>query len=160
MLGTTGKKELLPLQKRHFWWKVVEHSTESLDTQDLGANEAETCSRDLFFFPGQLENWNFLLSSGQADKVEVTWPNLRCLFTYSDMYKWAARLVQVLTLSRKCTMQQGELAGLVLLSETSFPEGKVCKAPAAVHPLIFTRTTPRAGGYYSMGSTVGFLFFF
>lgn len=49
----------------------------------------------LFFFfpPGKFENWNFLLSSDLADTVKLTWPNLRCLFSHSDLYKWAAQLV-------------------------------------------------------------------
>lgn len=64
-------------------------------------------------------------------------------------------------LSRKYTMQQRELASLVLVSETGFPKGNVCKAPTAVHSLILTRrTTPAAGGYYNMRSKLDFIIFF
>lgn len=45
-----------------------------------------------FFFTRKFENWNFLLSSGQADKVELTC-KLEVLFTHSDLYKWTAQLV-------------------------------------------------------------------
>lgn len=64
-------------------------------------------------------------------------------------------------LSSKYTMQQRELASLVLVSETGFLEGNVCKAPTAVRSLILTRrTTLAAGGYYNMRSKLDFIIFF
>lgn len=112
-----------------------------------------------FFSFRRFESWNFLLPSGQANKVKLTWPNwgayLLTIYCTNGELSWC--WVHVLTLSRKYTMQQRELASLVLLNGTSFPEGWVCKAPATVHPLVLTsRATPVAGGYNCMRSTVGF----
>ena len=45
----------------------------------------------LIFFR-KFENWDFLLSCGQADKVKLTWAGLRCLFSHSDLHDQAAQL--------------------------------------------------------------------
>lgn len=145
--GTTGTKQLLPLEQSHFWQRTTEYS--SKPSHALISMPKHNVLL-FFFFNRKFGSWDFLLAPRQAGRVKLTWPVLRGSYLVAVSCtrgqfagikcksSWLSR--EHAALAEVC----GELDSSVLASEVSFTEGEVCKASRVMGSLNLTRRTTLA----------------